>query len=127
MHHLNQARHVKRASVLQYINYKVIAFKSHVLNYINKTHVPFVKLYSSFAGGGEELARARAFTQAISPNFKSSVPFNRWSSKLVGTLPEMVQTIVPKDFTQYCSSPPLCTSISIYGYTLSLERIISFA
>ena len=32
------------------------------------------------------------------------------------------QTIVPKDFTQYCSSPPLCTMIS-YGYTLSLERI----
>ena len=46
----------------------------------------------------------------------------RWSSKLVGTLPEMVQTIVPKDFTQYCSSPPLCTMIS-YGYTLSLGRI----
>ena len=41
---------------------------------------------------------------------------------MVGTLPEMVQTIVPKDFTQYCSSPPLCTMIS-YGYTLSLERI----
>ena len=34
----------------------------------------------------------------------------------------MVQTIVPKDFTQYCSSPPLCTMIS-YGYTLSLGRI----
>ena len=56
-----------------------------------------------------------------SPNFKSSVPFNRWSSKLVGTLPEMVQTIVPKDFTQYCSSPPLYTMIS-YGYTLSLDQ-----
>ena len=41
---------------------------------------------------------------------------------MVGTLPEMVQTIVPKDFTQYCSSPPLCTMIS-YGYTLSLGRI----
>ena len=57
--------------------------------------------------------------------FKSSVPFNRWSSKLVGTLPEMVQTIVPKDFTQYCSSPPLCTMIS-YGYILFLWNV-SFA
>ena len=34
----------------------------------------------------------------------------------------MVQTIVPKDFSQYCSSPQLCTMIS-YGYTLSLGRI----
>ena len=38
----------------------------------------------------------------------------------------MVQTIVPKDFTQYCSSPPLCTMIS-YGYTLSLGRIFCLA
>ena len=38
----------------------------------------------------------------------------------------MVQKIVPKDFTQYCSSPPLCMMISYaygYSYTLSLERI----
>ena len=41
---------------------------------------------------------------------------------MVGTLPEMVRTIVLKDFTQYCPSPPLCTMIS-YGYTLSLKRI----
>ena len=44
-------------------------------------------------------------------HFKRSVPFNRLSSKLVGTLPEMVRTVVPEDFTQYCSSPPLCTII----------------
>ena len=30
-----------------------------------------------------------------------------WSSKVVGTLPEMVRTIVPKEFIQYCSTAPV--------------------
>ena len=36
--------------------------------------------------------------------------------KLVGTLPGMVQTIVTKDLTQYCSSLPLRTMHDIMTY-----------
>ena len=62
------------------------------------------------------------------PNCKNSVPFNRWSSKLVGALPEMVQTIMPKDFTQYCSSPPLCTMIIdiLWIYSFSKTYLLPF-
>ena len=71
----------------------------------------------------QRLAPISAYRRPFSPILKvaslSTVGAQNWSAC---TLPEMVQTIVPKDFTQYCSSPPLCTMIS-YGYTLSLGRI----
>ena len=71
----------------------------------------------------QRLAPISAYRRPFPPILKvASLSTVGSSSKLVGTLPEMVQTIVPKDFTQYCSSPPLCTMIS-YGYTLSLGRI----
>ena len=108
---------------------RVYSRKSSVTS---KLQVPFNRLSWKLVGTQLEIVQPKDLALRRSdkilaligghfPNFKSSVPFNRWSSKLVGTLPEMVQTIVPKDFTQYCSSPPLCTMIS-YGYTLSLQR-----
>ena len=59
----------------------------------------------------------------ISP-LKISVPFNRWSWKLVGILRahEMVQTIVLKELTQYCSS----RAIMYYEYDM-IYVALSFA
>ena len=60
----------------------------------------------------QNLAPISAYGRLWAPSsthYEMSVPFNRWSWKLAGTLPEIVQTIVPKNLTQYCSSPPLCT------------------
>ena len=70
----------------------------------------------------QRLAPISAYRRPFPPILKVASLSTVGAQKLVGTLPEMVQTIVPKDFTQYCSSPPLCTMIS-YGYTLSLGRI----
>ena len=54
-----------------------------------------------------------------SVHFKMSVPFNRWSWKLTGALPEMVQTIVQKDLTQYRSSPLLIMYYTIMQWFTS--------
>ena len=52
-----------------------------MLNCVNTTHVQFVKLYSSFAGGGEELARARAFTQSPSYGAHNVADFRHFQTE----------------------------------------------